>query len=134
MRNKPVRRYMRDALPPLMLTLVLAALMAYFGRSLESWGAPGKILFLVVLMLCYGWCGWIEFRHLRQCDELRRRLVLEAMMQAFIAATGIFMVLFFAHALKLLTVSMNVAPLVMVGCYVVCEIGARLRYRYWALL
>lgn len=131
MRNKPVRRYLRDALAPLLLTMVVAVLMMHFRNSLE---VPGKILFLVVLMACYGWCGWVEFRHLRLCDELRRRLALEAMMQAFIAATGIFLTLFFAHALKLLTVSADVAPLVMVGCYVVCEIGARLRYRYWALL
>lgn len=131
MRNKPVRRYLRDAFVPLVLTLAVAALMMHFGPSL---GVPGKIVFLVVLMSCYGWCGWVEFRHLRLCDELRRRLALEAMMQAFIAAFGIFLVLLFAHALKLLTVSIDVAPLVMIGCYVVCEIGARLRYRYWALL
>jgi hypothetical protein len=131
MRNQPVKRYLRDALAPLLLTLVVAVLMMHFGPSL---GAPGKIAFLVGLMSCYGWCGWVEFRHLRMCDELRRRLALEALMQAFIAAFGILLALFFAHALKLLSVSIDVAPMVMIGCYAVCEIGARLRYRYWALL
>lgn len=129
--SKPVERYMRDALPSAVLTLVVAALTMHFEKSL---GALGKSICLVLVMLCYGWCGWIEFRHLRQCDELRRRLALEAMMLAFISATGIILTLFFANAMKLLDVPFSAALLVMMGCYVVCDIWARLRYRYWALL
>jgi hypothetical protein len=129
--DKPVGRYLRDALPPALLTLVVAALMMHFEKSL---GPMGKTVFLVVLMLCYGWCGWIEFRHLKRCDELRRRLELEAMMLAFISAAGIILTLFFANAMKLLDVPFSAALMVMMGCYLVCQVWARLRYRYWALL
>jgi hypothetical protein len=129
--NKPLKRYMRDATPPAVLTLVAAGLAMHFEKVL---GPPGKIACLAGLMLCYGWCGYVEFRHLRQCDELRRRLELEAMMLAFISAAGIILMLFFANAMKLLHVGFDVAMLVMVGCYVACQLWARIRYRYWALL
>jgi len=122
---------MRDALPPAVLALVAVPLAMHFEKSL---GPLGKSVCLALVMLCYGWCGWVEFRHLRQCDELRRRLALEAMMLAFISAAGIILTLFFANAMKLLDVPFSAALLVMLGCYVVCEIWARLRYRYWALL
>ncbi len=131
MRNGEIWRYLRRALPAMLLIIVVAALMLHFRKSLGPFGRSG---FLVALMLSYVWAGWVEFSQLRRCDELRRRLELEAMMLSFIVATGVILGLFFANALKLLAVSFAAAPFVMVGSYVACQLWTRLRYRYWALL
>lgn len=131
MRNEALKRYARDALPPVLLTMAVALAAMHFRDALPPFGRSAS---LVALMLCYAWLGWNDFRHIRRCDELRRRLELEAMMLAFIVATGAILCLFFADALRLLAVPFAAAPFVMVGCYVACQLWVRLRYRYWVLL
>ncbi|KRE96626.1 hypothetical protein ASG87_16715 [Frateuria sp. Soil773] len=125
-----MKRYLREMLPPLFLLLAVTVAMAVFARHL---GTAARVGLLAVLACDYGWLGWVEFRHVRRCDELRQRLELESMMLAFIASLGMVFLLFLANSLKLAAVPFRVAPLVMVGCYLVCNALARLRYRYWVL-
>lgn len=130
MHNGSTKRYLRDVSLPMLLLSVVLALMSLFAKQVDP---AGRIGFLLALTLCYGWMGWTEFRHLRQCDELRRRLELEAMMLAFIASIGVLLLLFFADSLKLLVVPFAAAPLTLGGCYMACVLWTRLRYRYWAM-
>jgi hypothetical protein len=128
--NKLVKRYARAMWLP---TTVMLAGLVVFGTLLRQLSPAGKAIGLAALMACYGWLGWAEFRHLQRMDEMRRRIEMEAMVLAFIASTGVTLTLFFADALKLASVPLVAVPMVLVGCYVLAHLWARLRYRYWSL-
>jgi hypothetical protein len=128
--NKPVKRYARAIWLP---TTVMLVGLVVFGALLRQLSPAGKAIGLVALMACYVWLGWAEFRHLQRMDEMRRRIEMEAMVLAFITSTGVTLTLFFADALKLASVPLVAVPMVLVGCYVLAHLWARLRYRYWSL-
>lgn len=130
MKDALMKRYLREMLPPLLLLLVTCALFVVFVRQL---GPATRVAFLVAQTGCYVWLGVVEYRHVMRCDELRRQLELVSMMLAFIASFGVISLLFFMNSLRLLVVPFAAAPLVMAGCYLLCNVLVRLRYRYWAL-
>ena len=130
MKDALMKRYLRELLPPLLLLLVTCVLLVVFGRQL---GPAARLAILLALAICYGWLGWVEYRHVMRCDELRQRLELVSMMLAFIASFGVTSLLFFMNSLKLLVVPFAAAPLGMAGCYLLCNGLIRLRYRYWVL-
>lgn len=128
--NKVFKRYARAMwLPTTVLLLVVVA----FGLLQRHLPPAGKAIGVAVLMAGYGWVGWAEFRHMRGMDEMRRRIEMEAMMLAFIASVGLSMAMFFVNELKLASVPFVAVPGVLVGCYVLAHLWARLRYRYWSL-
>ena len=127
---KLLRRYARHMWLPTMAMAVAVVLFGLYARQLPP---PGKVAAVAALMACYGWAGWSEFRHMQRMDEMRRRLETEAMVLAFIAGGGVVVALFFLHAVKVVVVPFVAAPLVLVGCYVLAHLWARLRYRYWSL-
>jgi hypothetical protein len=128
--NKLLRRYARHMWLPTTTMLVVLVLFTRYARQLSP---AGRMLAVAALMASYAWTGWAEFRHMRCMDEMRRRLEMEAMVLAFIAGAGAVLALFFVKALKLAEVPFVAAPVVLFGCYVLAQLWARLRYRYWSL-
>lgn len=128
--NRLFKRYARAMWLP---TTVIVLVLVVFGLLLDHLAPLGKAIGLAVLMACYGWLGWAEFRHMLGMDEMRRQIEMEALVAAFLASVGVILALFFVNALKLAKVSFAVAPIVLVGCYVLAHLWARLRYRYWSL-
>ena len=128
--HKLFKRYARAIWLP---ATVLLAVVVAFGLLQRHLPPAGKAIGVAVLMVCYCWVGWAEFRHLQGMDEMRRRIEMEAMVLAFIASVGVTLAMFFVNALKLARVPFDVVPGVLIGCYVLAELWARLRYRYWSL-
>lgn len=128
--SKLLRRYARHMWLPTTVMLVVVVLFSRYAKHLPP---AGRMLAVAALMASYAWTGWAEFRHMRCMDEMRRRLEMEAMVLAFIAGAGVVLALFFVKALKLAQVPFVAAPLVLFGCYVLAQLWARLRYRYWSL-
>ena len=128
--NKLLHRYARHMWLP---TTVMLVVLVLFSRYAEHLSPVGRMLAATGLMASYAWTGWAEFRHMQCMDEMRRRLEMEAMVIAFIAGAGVVLALFFVQALKLAEVSFAAAPMVLFSCYVLAQLLARLRYRYWSL-
>jgi hypothetical protein len=128
--NKLLKRYARAMWLPMSVLVVVIALFAAIAPGLAP---AGKLAALAVVMASYGWAGWAEFRHLQGMDEMRRRLEMEAMVLGFIASLGSALLLSFLGFLKLVAIPFAVAPSVMAGCYLLAQLWARLRYRYWSL-
>ncbi|MBP1474257.1 hypothetical protein J7I44_08095 [Frateuria sp. MAH-13] len=128
--NRLLRRYARRLWLPSTVMIVVVVLFLRYARELSP---AGKLIAAAALLASYAWTGWAEFRHMQLMDEMRRRLEMEAMVLAFIAGTGIVLALFFLNALKLVAMPFAAAPMALFGCYVVAQLWARLRYRYWSL-
>lgn len=128
--NKLLKRY---ALAMWLPTTVLIVVIVLFTAIAPGLAPAGKVLALAVVIASYGWAGWAEFRHLQSMDEMRRRLEMEAMVLGFIASLGTTLLMSFLGFLKLATIPFAVAPSVMAGCYLLAQLWARLRYRYWSL-
>jgi len=128
--DKQNRNYLRAVRLPMAVLLLAIAL---FGVAMHHLGPIGRVAALAVLMGCYVWTGWAEFQQIQRMDEMRRRLEMEAMVVAFIAASGVILLLFFVQSIKLARVPFVVAPLALWGCYLLAHVWARLRYRYWSL-
>ena len=128
--DKYIRNYLRAVWLPAVALIVSIGLYAAAAHRL---GPGGRVAALVLMMACYVWAGWAEFRHMQRMDEMRRRLEMEAMVLAFIAGTGVILALYLAQAARLATVPFAAAPLTLWCCYVLAHLWARLRYRYWSL-
>lgn len=128
--NKLLHRYARHMWLPTTVMVVVVLAFSLFARRLPP---AGRIAAVAVLMAAYAWTGWAEFRHMQRMDEMRRRLEMEAMVLAFIGGAGVVLALFFLNALKVAAVPFVAAPVVLLGCYVLAQLWARLRYRYWSL-
>ncbi|UGB38302.1 hypothetical protein [Frateuria soli] len=128
--NSLLRRYARRLWLPTTVMLVVVVLFLRYARELSP---AGKLIAAAALLASYAWTGWAEFRHMQLMDEMRRRLEMEAMVLAFIAGTGIVLGMFFLNALKLVAMPFAAAPMALFGCYVLAQLWARLRYRYWSL-
>lgn len=128
--NTLLRRYAHHLWLPTTVMLVVVVLFELYARQLSP---AGRLFAVVALMASYAWTGWAEFRHMRCMDEMRRRLEMEAMVAAFIAGAGLVLALFFLDALGLVVVPFAAAPMALFACYVLAQLWARLRYRYWSL-
>ena len=128
--NRLLRRYASRLWLPTTVMLVVLVLFLRYARQLPP---GGKLIAVAVLMASYAWTGWAEFRHMQLMDEMRRRLEMEAMVMAFIAGTGLVLAMFFLHSLRLVAMPFAAAPMALFGCYVLAQLWARLRYRYWSL-
>ncbi|MGN2253084.1 hypothetical protein ACFWZ4_06885 [Frateuria sp. GZRe12] len=128
--EKHTRNYLLAVRLPL---AVLLAAIALYAVSVRHLGPAGRAIALAALMACYVWAGWTEFQQIRRMDEMRRRLEMEAMVLAFIANSGVILLLYFVRASKLVDVPFVVAPLALWSCYLLAHLWARLRYRYWSL-
>lgn len=128
--NKLLKRYARAMWLPM---TVLVIVIALFGMVAPRLAPAGKLVALAVVMASYGWAGWAELRHLQTLDELRRRIEMEAMALGFIASLGSTLLVSFAIFLKLVAIPFAVAPSMLAGCYVLAQLWARVRYRYWSL-
>ena len=128
--NKLFERYARAMWLPMTVLMVVVALFGLFARDLAP---AGKVLALAAVMASYGWAGWAEFRHMQRMDELRRRIEMEAMVLAFIASLGSTLLMSFAIYLNLVAMPFLLAPQVLAGCYLLAQLWARVRYRYWSL-
>ncbi|MCX7512614.1 hypothetical protein [Frateuria sp. STR12] len=128
--NKLLKRYARAMWLPMTVLIVVIAL---FGTVAPHLAPEGKVVALAVVMASYGWAGWAEFRHMQRMDEMRRRIEMEAMVLGFIASLGSTLLLSFAVMLKLAAIPFELAPIVLVGCYLLAHLWARVRYRYWSL-
>lgn len=128
--NKVLKRYARAMWLPMSVLIVVIALFGAVARHLPP---AGKLAALAVVMASYGWAGWAEFRHMQGMDEMRRRLEMEAMVLAFIASLGSTLLMSFLVSLKLVAIPFVLAPSVLAVCYVLAQLWARLRYRYWSL-
>lgn len=128
--NTVLRRYARRLWLPTTVMLVVVVLFLRYARQLSP---AGKLIAAAALLASYAWTGWAEFRHMQLMDEMRRRLEMEAMVLAFIAGTGIVLAMFLLNALKLVAMPFAAAPMALFGCYVLAQLWARLRYRYWSL-
>lgn len=128
--NRLLKRYARAMWLPTSVLIVVIALFAVIAPRLAP---AGKVAALVVVMAGYGWAGWAEFRHMQCMDEMRRRLEMEAMVLGFIASLGSTLLMSFLVFLKLAAAPFALAPSVMAVCYLLAQLWARLRYRYWSL-
>lgn len=128
--NKLLKRYARAMWLPMTVLIVVIALFGWISPRLAP---PGKVAALAVVMAAYGWAGWAEFRHMQCMDEMRRRIEMEAMVLGFIGSLGVTLLMSFTIFLKLAAIPFDVAPFVLVGCYVLAHLWARVRYRYWSL-
>ncbi|RZA22369.1 MAG: hypothetical protein EOP93_00065 [Lysobacteraceae bacterium] len=73
-----LRRYYRASLLPCLLFVALGVAHEWATRQ-AGFGLPARVAFALAPVVCFAWLFGFYLRFLRDCDELERRIELDAL-------------------------------------------------------
>ena len=123
------KRYLIDMGPVSVFYVVSVLAASLLSKYLE----PGLLRNLCAALPLPSilWMAHAELKRLRQRDELRQRIELEAMTIAFSVSICAITMLAFLELLAGIAITMPYAALLMVTCWIGAQLWTRLRYQYW---
>lgn len=123
------KRYLIDMGP--VTVFYVASVIA--ATMLSKWLEPGLLRNLCALLPLPSilWMAHAELKRLRRRDELRQRIELEAMTIAFSVSVCAITMLAFLELFADIVLTMPVAALLMVACWVGAQLWTRSHYQYW---